>query len=111
MASKKIEIKVKEPGEEKYRLVEIDGYSCPRAPGLFAHRMYPQKDTWALTHVPSGRKIPDVYFETRELAFECAEALAHVIDWDQPANEIIAAGVGKEIHMVLEKYRHLFEER
>ena len=74
--------------------LEIIGYTSPDWPGLAVHRHPRYHDTWTVSHLASGQRVPPRGWTTRRQAVAFVAALASSnIDWtrDKPSLEAKSA--------------------
>ncbi len=90
---------------------EVTAYQVPDVPGLAVHRLYdkdgePLQDAWGITHINSGKHIPETNFARRADAIEVAQRLGKVADWTQNESDLYT--YSKEITACLRQH---LEER
>jgi hypothetical protein len=72
-------------GPDEY--ITIKAYKTASS-GLVVHRVIDAENGWAVTHLRSGQTVCPLELPSKKQAMECAAALADLVDWTQPGEEI-----------------------
>lgn len=75
------------------------------SPGLVVHRSIDAESGWAVTHLLSGQTVCPLELPSKKKAMECAAALADLVDWTMPGEEIALNFKYRTVAEVFERHQ------